>query len=633
MRGNYIQIKNRLYALADKISLQLNSPFTDREDFKNSFTYPANLTVPKEMLNDLGNPQMLQGGERIERFDEARILSDGVPIVDGGLFLKRIRRNLNSEKVTMEAFVGNGATNYSAAVRDLTIRDLKLNGPIEIEGSYTFDPNDWGSYIFSSGNATTDYAIDVVLNGHEYICFPSFRNRQLNVGKNITFGIANYWDQAAGGFRKPTASEISAAHDLYVNDLEFHTELPIAIVPCYYWWQVIKHCFTEFGYSVSGDIFDNDETFRKIYILNSTPIVKPKFYTWSSGAGLYCGRYEEMTTVIDPKNHLPNTRIQDFITDFLQHFNLEADFIDKSVVFRKTELKKSSVDFSEFINPDVEISYEDTTTGVKIEYSYPDDEEYNAVGLDNAKERVTSVSEQFDKGASSGEDGTYALITSLNKLAVIVDGEARDALLDNLCPYESGSGSTISLIYTPPVMRETHYGDPAGTVDCYLPTVDYKPFEVYGKWIEDDVYTGPPGAITFFQTAPQPSWRRVMPEYVSIPPQILFYFGVFNDMGGDEFPFSSHGQYTPTDTTVYAEWHLGIHGEKGIVAYHYGDFLPVFDSRVKTVFGLNLPIHKIKGFRHGFAVTIRGKRYYVPIIKAELPISKEVIFECYEFRT
>jgi len=454
MEGNWLEINGHKIAVGT-IQITSNSPLSDktfvflygqRVSQRTDKTYPFTISLNQADLNALGLPQLLQKQNYNQRYDNVTLYSDGTYIGTYTMIITNLNGNLNGENVTADVMLYNAVADFVEAITNKKVSSLIMDGARKIQQDTNYltgpvMPSAYYQYAYLNnanvkldrqdnftipsgvvmvmrGAATCDYATQVTLNGDPhadehgpYICFPT---AFVYDGDDSGDCWINYFDVQDGRNYYPAYlvnADLSGpdnTQNIYtefiVNDLGNH------IVPCYYYHQVIRHCFSEHGYELIDELgFLDDEHFRRIALLNTFDILNPvvaSVINHDGSKGRTVG-YIQRTTYINPSNHLPDDTIQDFLLDFMMKFNCYFDFQPGKVY-----LRKGKYDQIDRVLPDNHPQYQIQNTyetGLSMAYEYPSDKRYDGIKSISDMERIDSGTGRSEKIYSFGINKVYSI--------------------------------------------------------------------------------------------------------------------------------------------------------------------------------------------------------------------------------
>lgn len=686
MTGNELEIKGQRFGLPGKLQIEIYSPFLDMEQYTftdgskinptGQYTLPFDIDAPVELLELLGRPDLTQVKNKRRYTTGVKLVSDGREIGTGSLLTKQVNKNINTGRARLQANFFEVNKDYLDAIEGKTLRDLVMNGKISIPGgtlAFWADiqspttgvlqtlgvdfisllgggsggsipspmPYDnifwnqlWSNYEDSKAELarTAVFADDVVNNGHAYFCFPELH--VMNENYPDKFRRCNIWTPPTQGFLT-----YSVANNLSIpnghGNWTAYTAIDNPLVPMYYLHQVLNHCFSEFGYTLQDDWLTTSAEFLKLAMVNTHNIVRPLevFMTNIHNEG-FSGTtlYYEQSTEIDPKNHLPDISIADFLRDLMAKFCISFDVKGDKVYIVHAEFDKVSREIKHY-DPNVIVEPMEKT-GLLLEYAL-DNEAYKAI-----KDSTLKLTTLLSDGDSSLANGSLYLQRDLNFVYRQLSGD--DELLhSNLLPYYSGEATKITM--------------PLSPVNCYVwndPVYKkrFVPFvhgDITGYSTKTYTYECEPLPMPNFFGTPAIAWTQEenwtfigMGDAEIVEPNSSPYVGFYHGLKSTldlvpfsiEYPYLSYHNYQPGAVSPkLGNWHLNIIGAEGLVATFWANFIRVFELNNKVHFlCLTETWGSIRTLPRNRAIIIHGRKYYVGLTRCELPLQKPPIFECWE---
>ena len=498
--GNWIEKDGVRIAMPASISIQTNSPLSDKTyvffsgnkiSKRGDNTYPFTVTLSEQDLSALGSPHIIQRLVQGSRITGWSLYSDGTLVGTFSILCTDITRDLNGSGAIVEMLLYNPVSDFVNAISAKKVNDLLMDGVRVIDQATNYltgptlpgvayvnvnnapvDTFREGSEAYPSistptggldlrGSATADYAAQITLNGdpHEMICFPTMYIVDDSNGN----GWLNYWDPLGGNNYYPcyaytpdvSLTGLQNAFSKYaVTDMGNH------IVPMYYYHQVIRHCFSEFGYVLRDEsgILD-DPHFRRLVLVNNFDIINAMTVSLknSDATNTRSVGYYQRTTAIIPKNHLPSDTIQDFLNDVMVKFNCYFEFNGQYVTIRFGDFNNISRELQAYSSKYKESRTLDT--GVTIAYDFPSDKQYDSIKkvgeiMDAAQTEkvfaggfntVYPVATITDTPAPYPSDEYFAILAvDTNRLAFTIAGTGLNFFTNNLIPLTLGSDNVRS---------------------------------------------------------------------------------------------------------------------------------------------------------------------------------------------
>ncbi|MCW3127217.1 MAG: hypothetical protein JWO03_2875 [Bacteroidetes bacterium] len=504
MEPNYIQYKGKNIAVNADIQFEVNSPFDDKETLtidgttfstRGQYSLPFTFQCSGVDLAALGHPQLLQRIGTSYTLDDVTLISRGVTIGPGQIVITKVQQNKNLGTVTIEAnfyfqsgifydrvlgkkvnsllMDGKRTITATGSRQNFTGSGVSFTDPMVIDiYEFNTDGSNGTDYfpasVHPSSSMTDSYATTITTAGDDYICFPTIYVPDDNVDSG--FRYINYWYWSASRHASVAAHAktigAGAAGAAFNSTITGYTcseveKLNNSIVPMYFYWQILKHCFSEFGYTLdmSNGILA-DEQFRKAAIVNTWDILNDWMVMLNNindtGESFFSGYYQD-TTTIDPANHLPDMDILDFLTNFSTEFNLIYIFKGNKVTIRHNQLGKP-VEKEMTVGPEILSEPNITQPGVSISYNTSSGDVY--ADLKNFTDTVKKLPEP------SNPLPLVHLVKYINPLDNSIEqrintGDTdKDYLCQNLIPYSDvAPGHTFTLELPPVTQKMQAYAD------------------------------------------------------------------------------------------------------------------------------------------------------------------------------
>jgi hypothetical protein len=357
---------------------------------------------------------------------------DGFPEIQKGklTFVSKAGK-LNYGKGKFSASISGSRPIYGAAIKNKTLKDLSLGGPITWE--------DADSRQFAQLHSDGSYP------GYNHFTFVPVAiegfidpDRADYSGEFLARDVVNCIVNTVSGpvFGRPTTDDV--AIPAAENTLEY---VDYRTVPFFKLQYILKKCFQEFGYQVSGD-FVNDSVFNDLLLFNNYGIEK-------YNATLFVDNNRSIT----PSNHVPKTLISDFLKSVLGFFNVYPFFTggtEVKLMYRKKNLtEKKVVNLDKVLVSDFESNYQDgeTPSGYLLNYNWDSADSFfsDRVKDITTKTLVATVSTFADLGTLSigrpftTDDIVYVEAENIYYNAASPD-PTWDAWAERLNEYRAGDG-------------------------------------------------------------------------------------------------------------------------------------------------------------------------------------------------
>lgn len=371
------------------LSIDMDSFLFDEDLTSGSFTIPVEIPWSSKNKRILGNPEML---ETLLKDDSPNwivdILSFGMPeLLQAKMTLLKNKGKFDYSEGAYSVTITGGESIFGYKIKNKTLKDLTLTGiinfPNPTDDSRTFANNFMhGSYPQWQGKIAF---APIHWLGYIDDTRSDFDNESLTseIVNNIVIGSGIY------KFGVPNPSNPAAALSSGSTGYMEHRTIPFFNL-----FYVIKQAFTENGYTINGNIF-NDPDLSKIFLVNnrSIEVYRPSFNV-------------DQNRRIVPSDHMQLIEIPILLTSFCNAFNLGLwykggktfEFISKNNLSAVSSLS----DISEYCLDQFE---EDCTPilseGAKITFNF--DSSDSLIG-----DRVKEINPEILRGTFSN----YSVLTS-----------------------------------------------------------------------------------------------------------------------------------------------------------------------------------------------------------------------------
>lgn len=686
MRGNFLEIGGEFFAIDGEIDLEFYSPFIDAEELvvqgesinpRGNYIMPMELTGTPQLAKALHNPQLLQLRNRVSTITGVVLWSDGLRLDTGKFDIQQVPGNLNTREWKVNGQFYNDAAAYAEAVSDINLRQLTLCGEISILGRTIRElctlmhdayPNDfqdnsafpivnfnmkdflyvrrgmdilqwvydnipsaqlqathWYANMINEGDEPYDDETEtatVTAPGLGYFVFPSYYGVWDGAETESLHSILNHYTYT--GFM----DELKPVGENWVK----YTALRNQVVPMFFYHQVLRHCFSQFGYTLQGDLLE-DEDFLKLILPNTYSILQEEVLRVENLFGtndedqdlLYC----QPVAVINPKNHLPDWSVLDFLRDFMLKFNVYFDIKGSTVTIKGNTLHNPSNAYDR-LSPKV-ISEPKKAQGATVKYKFEtSDTSYD--GQNNFKETISiaiveSVGSSIVASLTNGDkylQNNFNGIRRKNTYAT----DQNEAVVNNLVPYVTGTDKTFESELTPVEMAELNYNtlnDPAGEefVNSYLPYFGHNPtyYDISTVKIKWTSYSSGDN-WDVFEIIGGAGWELNEGDSEK---KIAFFHGMQKTLQsntiGFSYPYMAFHNYAPRisgSDVKLGNWHLGWLGSEGLIAVHWREWINVF-SGWKIIYELTLTWQHIRTHNWAGSDVIHSGKYYISSIKFKMP--------------
>lgn len=463
-------------------------------------------------------------------------------------------------------------------------------------------------YPYEAIMATNVWCADVVKGIHDadYLCFPSFASF---IDDEAT--ICNYWDEFHERFYGFNAKTGQVESD---SNIGYWLSFENPLVPCYFYHQVLKHCFSEFGYNLLPNEIIDSEHFKRIYIQNTHNIVRESQFVFLSSVfnvdKTIPFRIQEDTEV-NPKNHLPDIPILDFLRDFMTRFCAHFSFNGKDVTIVFNDLEKIQREIKDY-NPYVEFEAV-SAQGLNLSYDHGNDDAHDA--NPPASYGVWILEDAWRKGKKDIE-------ITIPKVAM----------------------KKVDIYRAFAINSNSHF-DARDIFSCLIP-VTYNRITGYplASYVYDwiDAFNYGPGNDRYwtfkFIDADEPEIIPPNNAYSSLS----FYYGIQElDLNSFTHKYLAGSywnwlwkdltNYPPTQT-IYGDWDLTISSDSGIVKTFWRLFEKLYAAGEVTKIRADEALDIINNHKFNQCVLWRGQMLYIASIQFDLPLTEMPKYDCYRIQ-
>jgi hypothetical protein len=394
-----IEVNNTILTLPEGTELlrDRESNILDRELKGTDFTYPATLPLTDEVKRALELPHMIASTNTRKDYD-ANIIIDGLFFSSVKLRLIQVDTGAQSASISLIGDYGSFAT----VIGDKKLTQLELDGVRTIGVLGSSSTLNWATNVvlhyqdcdtvahlnaIADGTIDTDYRFPMCVDNKADLQYVHSNNPNLDFAAGVNQAFRNilnpYWKTDTGvlGYLDPVRQfieqslrpNVTAPPEITSNERYFW-------VPMFKLSYVLQHCFTETGYTVSGDIFSHAGFTEKL-IYNTFSINKCYFTeTLVTGTPDVLNQYvTHDATSIRPWDHMPDMKITDFLVAVGKWFNLvySIDHTNHHVTVRCLNNMVPSgniIDLTNVADPQHVINYEKTEFANGYEFSFDKDD-------------------------------------------------------------------------------------------------------------------------------------------------------------------------------------------------------------------------------------------------------------------
>lgn len=377
----------------------------DRDLKGTDFTYPVELALSDEVIAAFGLPHIV-ANPNIKRDYDAQLIVDGLFITTVTVHL--LETNLEQKKITFSLIGDYGSIGKllgDKKVNELLLDGIRTIGAVMPDSHYMafaensgvttgliwYQPCDVETHLsdVANGIVAADYAFPMAIDINanlDVIHRDSAYQEKVDGLQPDYRSIINpyYWiDASTKGYRDPVKEYLT----LMLGDGKELTRDRQFWVPMFKLSYVLKKCFEEFGFTVSGAILTDARFLEKLiyntYAINKVYISEQTVPT--TGGERYEGYVTHDATTIQPRNHVPDMKIIDFLSEVGKWFNLQylIDFTNRTVELRMLKdlvPGTNVIDLSPYALPDPSIIFEDDKYNNGYEFSFADDDNNQVTG-------------------------------------------------------------------------------------------------------------------------------------------------------------------------------------------------------------------------------------------------------------
>lgn len=273
-----------------KLSLEMMMPAFDTNLEEGTFSMPITIPWTDDNRRFFGFPEMLNSANtvpndtwRCDVYD-----NDIIQLEDAQLRLLSHNGNLYYSNGSYQFNISGSQSRYGLAIKGKKLRDLELGGRI------TYDTLTYNTRMF----ATAVMSDPAFSNIKDKIQFAPIRNPEyLNRDREDVGSVVAVFEDTLNYIHTDLSYPLgwsfelpsTAQHDFYRT------------VPFLNFFYIIRKCFEEFGYKVSGTFFELP-SFDKLFLFNNFSIEKYDIVNQL-----------DSTNYINPKDHVPNISIYEFL--------------------------------------------------------------------------------------------------------------------------------------------------------------------------------------------------------------------------------------------------------------------------------------------------------------------------------
>jgi hypothetical protein len=415
-----------------KLNRELETAIFNKEEGVYDINYPIEIPLTTEAKIALNDPDVLANVSREQKY-EGELIIDGIYVSKVDVIVLQVNLQANTVRISilgqyaaLANEFGNKKVNqlemggYRILSRTATgFDDIDYTFPHIEDGLY-----DYGELRLSYKSAEINAYMTAIAKGiiTDDFLFPKAVDLGGIDGISDAEVIINAWDHDRDRYVDADLYNAMASVWEFIPSTTpanaFTNNQRHAWVPMYKVIRVLEEIFAEANISVEGDIL-TDAEFGKITLYNTHAIntgvtglydTDPGRPTSDNWFTLNCGLAQ---AYLDPKNHLPDISINDFLRALAKRYNLQYSYDRFSRTLKIKEDRKlvttpeKVIYLSDFANPKPSINYEKGDSFLNgYEFSFESDSA-NPANSDDVLDDVADYTYRGDI-ASFNDIGTIA---------------------------------------------------------------------------------------------------------------------------------------------------------------------------------------------------------------------------------
>lgn len=629
MRGEIdIRINDESLELAPgtKIKMVLQSPLFSSELVQGDYSFPITLPGDSKV-----NQRLLNFPHIIENAD-AMVDYDCDVYISKIHFARAVLKILKVSTSGFQVFIVSRAGVFKSKIKDKKLSTLELGGSITCTDGSVTGAGALQDYIYAN-DILNKFFPDVNFS------FPMFLNDGFF---DVELGELDEW------FVNRPDPSVSVPQYL----------LRVSTNPFLYLWFILKQICEENGHTISGNAYD-DEELRKIIVYNNYRLPPVLFIPPDLVPS-------EIT--IDPKNHVPDMLIEDFINAIKTYLFIAVivDPLNQNLEFKTLKSIITSIDYTDITsiaepNPTVEKS---TYNGVTLEYNI-DDNDRLLSDSENKLDGETVLSPVADYAALVALTGVKAA-----DVRFVIDGNQYwkaedDSPFPNWRPFvyaevvtntnKKNTGYTILSAVADIASLPSASGDGLGAVrfvtelnqyfivkdngsfywDFFTDNLDDYVIDNGDEKISSQASTvgmsvininnwGEYSGISRNYLVPRARIKGTAVDYFQgVNPfglRLFTYQGMHNDSAGNKYPFATSDVYNYEGTKV-GQYGLSFAGENGIYETLAKEWLAFIKRTFPSEWKINYTLVDLLNIDWTKKERIRDVNYLKKQITVEFPIT------------
>lgn len=586
------------------------------------------LTIPWTNNNRrlLGFAERLRNQNK-QSYYKCTVYDTGLPVmINAKMTMLEKKGDFKYTKGSFNVSIAGTKGLYGTQIRNLYVKNLALGGPISFSGM--------SSRQFAEG------VMKGTITGYPYLAFapvaienffdtqrPDWTTEFLAldcVNNIIVTGTGpNDWTFARPQSSNPTVA-VAPGNEEYVD---YRT------VPFFQLKFVLQHCFSEFGYTLTGDFITSTD-WDDVYIFSNCGVEK------------YSNAYTDFNEQILPGDHMPPKL---FITDFLKgvfaFFNMYPIFDGSNTVtlqYRRDDFKNKKIlslnniiadEFdSSFVN---QFNTDGTTddfsnfeTGYVLNYTWDANDQYYS---DQVKDWLGDATQQPEKNIV-GTVATRAALDSFTYTRSLTTNDIVFVLAENIY-YSVADATTTPILWDVYAERLNSYNKypSSRSVDCLISTLcSYA--QLSATTLLVNPATGTPVLTTgtgvvekknFVGTRQAGSYINNKGIKVVSPWDLRIFFIKKIPVGGVNLPISTNYNRA-IDNTVIFKYSLAWQGEDGIALNFHTKWQDMQEKLevVKTSVKVNQKV--LNDLANANVVEVNGVQFFPYKTDRQIPLQQSM---------
>ncbi len=403
-----------------------------------TFSLPVNLPWSENNRKLLGFAERLENFSKMPKQFKCDVYDDGFPeLIAAKLSILEKNGTFSYSTGSFSASIAGSKGLFGGLIKNKSLKDLNLDGIIRWTGK---DSREFAYDVMTGAEPNYPQILFAPVGIENFIVTdrPDYANEFLakDTVNNIVINASN----TSWTFGRPQAGSPNVAAPSGTSEyIDYRT------IPFYKLKFVLKKCFEEFNFSVSGDFIDNTD-FDDLVIFNNYAIEKyPVFYG-----------FIDLNQEIIPKNHMPDIKIVDFLVGVFALLNIYPSFENAQevkLIYRKTLLTdKQILSLNEVVDKVFNASFENEQPqdGYTLDYEWDGNDQYYSDRVKDLKDKVLVASVRTFADLATLNIGRqlttndYAYVEADNMYYLVANATSNpilwDAYAEALDKYVVGNG-------------------------------------------------------------------------------------------------------------------------------------------------------------------------------------------------